>query len=119
VFDKEYLMLVVHVHVHVKPDQVEAFVTATLENAHSSVTEPGVARFDVIQQQDDPTRFVLVEVYRTKDDPARHKETAHYQKWRDTVAGMMAEPRVGTKYANLFPGDDGWDHAATKRVETT
>lgn len=101
-------MLVVHVHVRVKPDQVEPFKTATLENASNSVKEPGVARFDIVQQTDDPTRFTLVEVYRTPDDPARHKETAHYQKWRDTVASMMAEPRQSVKYTNCFPGDPGW-----------
>ena len=101
-------MLVVHVHVHVKRDQVEAFKQASLENARNSVQEPGVARFDVIQQQDDPTCFVLVEVYRTPDDPARHKETAHYQKWRDTVAEMMAEPRSSIKYGNVFPDEQGW-----------
>lgn len=102
-------MVIVHVHVHVKADCVEAFREASLENARNSVQEPGVARFDVIEQADDPTRFVLVEVYRTPDDPARHKETAHYLKWRDTVAEMMAEPRKGIKYANLFPGEQGWD----------
>ncbi|MHC4355844.1 MAG: putative quinol monooxygenase [Planctomycetota bacterium] len=101
-------MLVVHVHVHVKPGLVEAFKQASLENARSSVQEPGIARFDVIQQQDDPTRFVLVEVYRTADDPARHKETAHYAKWRDTVADMMAEPRSSIKYGNVFPDEQGW-----------
>jgi quinol monooxygenase YgiN len=99
---------IVHVHVHGKPEVVEAFREATLENARDSVREPGIARFDVIQQQDDPTRFVLVEVYRTPDDPARHKETAHYQTWRDTVAEMMAEPRSSVKYANVFPDDQGW-----------
>ncbi len=101
-------MLVVHVHVHVKPDRIEAFKEASIENARNSVQEPGVARFDVIQQLDDPARFVLVEVYRTEDDPARHKETAHYEKWRDTVADMMAEPRQSTKYTNCFPDDAGW-----------
>jgi quinol monooxygenase YgiN len=101
-------MFIVHVFVQVKPDQVEAFTTATLENAHNSVREPGIARFDVIQQQDDPTRFVLVEVYRTPADPARHKETAHYATWRDTVAGMMAEPRGAIKYNNVYPDDAGW-----------
>ena len=101
-------MLIVHVFVHVKPEQVEAFKTATIKNARSSVREPGIARFDVIQQQDDPTSFVLVEVYRTSDDPARHKETAHYQKWRDTVADMMAEPRSSIKYTNAFPDEQGW-----------
>ena len=102
-------MLIVHVFVHVKSDQIEAFRKASLENAHNSILEPGIARFDVIQQQDDLTRFVLVEVYRTPDDPARHKETAHYQKWRDTVADMMAEPRSSIKYTNVFPDETGWD----------
>ena len=101
-------MFVVHVHVHVKPEFVGAFREATLENARHSVQEPGIARFDVIQQLNDPNRFVLVEVYRTSEDPARHKETAHYQKWRDTVVEMMAEPRDSVKYANLFPDDAGW-----------
>ena len=101
-------MFIVHVHVHVKPEFVDAFKEATLENARNSVQEPGIARFDVIQQLDDPTRFVLVEVYRTPDDPARHKETAHYQAWRDAVAEMMAEPRSSVKYANVFPDDAGW-----------
>ena len=101
-------MFIVHVFAHVKPDQVEAFRAATIENARNSVQEPGIARFDVIQQQDQPTRFVLVEVYRTPDDPARHKETAHYQKWRDTVAEMMAEPRTSVKYTNIFPDEPGW-----------
>jgi len=101
-------MFIVHVFVHVKPDCVEAFKAATVENAQHSVQEPGIARFDVVQQLDDPTKFVLVEVYRTPDDPARHKETAHYQKWRDAVAPMMAESRSSVKYANVFPGDEGW-----------
>jgi quinol monooxygenase YgiN len=101
-------MLVVHVHVHVKPEFVEAFRDATLENASHSVREPGVARFDVIQQSDDPTRFVLVEVYRTPEDPARHKETSHYQTWRDTVGEMMVEPRRSTRYDNVFPDEPGW-----------
>lgn len=101
-------MLVVHVHVQVKEGMVEAFEAATAENARNSVKEPGIARFDVIQQQDDPSRFVLVEVYRTAEDPARHKETAHYVKWRDAVADMMAQPRSSVKYANVFPDEDGW-----------
>ena len=102
-------MLIVHVFVCVKPDQIEAFKVATLENASNSLREAGIARFDVIQQQDDPHRFVLVEVYRTPEDPARHKDTAHYQKWRATVADMMVEPRYSIKYTNLFPGEAGWD----------
>lgn len=102
-------MLIVHVHVHVLPEQIEAFKTASLENARRSLEEPGVVRFDVIQQQDDPSRFVLVEIYRTADDPARHKETAHYATWRDAVAGMMAEPRSSVKYNALFPAERGWE----------
>jgi quinol monooxygenase YgiN len=101
-------MLVVHVHVRVKPEFVAAFKEASVENARLSVQEPGIARFDVIQQADDPSRFILVEVYRTPEAPARHKDTAHYQLWRDTVAAMMAEPRSSVKYANLFPGEEGW-----------
>jgi quinol monooxygenase YgiN len=92
----------------VKPGFVEAFKQASLENARNSIQEPGVARFDVIQQMEDPTHFILVEVYRTPEDPARHKETAHYQIWRDIVAEMMAEPRTGVRYTNIFPDDEGW-----------
>lgn len=101
-------MQIVLVHVHVKPEFVEAFKQASLENALQSVQEPGIARFDVLQQADDPAHFVLVEAYRTADAPAAHKETAHYLKWRDAVAGMMAEPRQGVKYGNVFPEDASW-----------
>ena len=101
-------MLIVRVHVQVKPECVESFKTASLDNARLSVQEPGIARFDVVQQADDPTRFVLVEVYRTDAAPAAHKETAHYAKWRDTVADMMAVPRQSTKFRNVFPDDAGW-----------
>ena len=101
-------MLVVHVHVHVKPESVEAFKQATIANARESIKEPGIARFDFAQQQDDATRFVLVEAYRTADAPAAHKETKHYQTWRDAVAPMMAEPRTSVKFANLFPEDSAW-----------
>ena len=97
-------MLVVHVHVHVKPESADAFVEATRENARNSVREPGVVRFDVIRQADDPTRFVLVEIYRDADAPAAHKATAHYAAWRDAVEGMMAEPRTRATYRALFPG---------------
>ncbi|MBW1735022.1 MAG: antibiotic biosynthesis monooxygenase [Deltaproteobacteria bacterium] len=102
-------MFIVHVFVHVRSEDIAAFKDATLENARNSIQEPGIARFDVMQQQDDPTRFLLVEVYRTPDDPARHKETEHYKKWRDTVAPMMAEPRTSVKYTNVFPDEKGWD----------
>ena len=101
-------MLIVHVQVRVKPECVDAFKEATLENARHSVQEPGIARFDVLQRTDDPTRFMLVEVYRNADAPARHKEKAHYARWRDAVAPMMAEPRSSAKYANVFPDDAGW-----------
>jgi autoinducer 2-degrading protein len=101
-------MLVVHVHVHVRPECVAAFQTASLENARHSAREPGIARFDVVQQIDDPTRFVLVEVYRTSAAPAAHKETSHYQVWRDAVVSMMAEPRTSAKFASVFPDDAGW-----------
>jgi len=101
-------LIVVHVHAHVKPDAVEAFRAATTANASASVREPGVARFDVIQSVEDPTRFVLVEVYRTPDAPGAHKATAHYARWRDTVADLMAEPRTAARYVNVFPDDGGW-----------
>src|SRR5512134_463959 len=101
-------MLIVHVFVHLKPEFIESFKAATIENARNSVQEPGIARFDVIQQSDDPTRFILVEVYRSTEATAAHKETAHYAKWRDGVADMMAEPRRSVKYGNAFPDDRGW-----------
>jgi quinol monooxygenase YgiN len=101
-------MQIVHVHVNVKPEFAEAFKRATIENASNSVKEAGIARFDLIQQADDPTKFILVEVYKTAEAPALHKETAHYARWRDTVAEMMAEPRHGIKYLNVFPDDINW-----------
>ena len=101
-------MQIVLVHVHVKPEFVEDFKQASIENASNSVQETGVARFDVIQQSDDSTRFILVEVYKTAEAPAAHKETPHYLRWRDTVAEMMAEPRQGVKYTNIFPTDENW-----------
>ncbi len=101
-------MHIVHVRVHVKPEGVEAFKQATLENARASVQEPGIARFDVVQQADDATRFVLVEVYYTPDDQLRHRETSHYLTWRERVADMMAEPRAATVFTNLFPDEHGW-----------
>ncbi len=99
-------MLIVHVHVQVTPEGVEAFREATVRNAQASVREPGVARFDVVQQADDPTRFVLIEVYRSAEGAAAHKETDHYAAWRDAVAPLMAEPRRSVKYRNVVPGDD-------------
>jgi (4S)-4-hydroxy-5-phosphonooxypentane-2,3-dione isomerase len=101
-------LFVVHVQARVKPDAVEAFRAASLDNARASVREPGIARFDVVQSTEDPTRFVLVEVYRTPDAPAAHKQTAHYARWRDTVADLMAEPRTSARYVNVFPEDGDW-----------
>ena len=101
-------MQIVLVHVHVKPEFIEAFKQASLANASNSVNEAGIARFDVIQQVEDPTRFILVEVYKTAEAPAAHKETEHYAHWRDTVTEMMAEPRQGIKYTNIFPTDENW-----------
>jgi len=102
-------MFIVHVNIHVKTDQIEAFKAASLDNARNSLQEPGVARFDVIQQADDSSRFVLVEVYRTPEDAAKHKETAHYNRWRELVEPMMAEPRSRIIYSNVFPDETGWD----------
>jgi quinol monooxygenase YgiN len=101
-------LIVVHVHVHVKPEGVEAFLAASIENSRASLKEPGVARFDVIQSADDPTRFVFVEVYRSPEAPAAHKATAHYARWRDAVADLMAEPRTSARYVNVAPEDAGW-----------
>jgi len=101
-------MLILHVHVHVKPEHVEAFRRATIQNGAASVQEPGVVRFDVMQQADDATRFVLVEVYRNLDATAKHKQTSHYHTWADTVTDMLAEPRTRVAYHNVFPDDQGW-----------
>jgi (4S)-4-hydroxy-5-phosphonooxypentane-2,3-dione isomerase len=101
-------MLIVHVHVRVKPESVEGFRQATLENGRASIQEPGIARFDVLVQQDDSTRFVLVEIYRTPDAVAAHRQTAHYLKWRDAVEPMMAEPRQRTEYSTVFPDPQNW-----------
>jgi autoinducer 2-degrading protein len=101
-------MLITHVQIHVKPESIEAFKQATIENARQSVQEPGVARFDVIQRTDDPARFILVEVYRTPEAQAQHKATQHYLTWRDAVAPMMSEGRSSLQYRNIFPEDSGW-----------
>ena len=101
-------MFIVHVHVHVKPEGVEAFKTATQRNARFSLLELGVLRFEVLQQTDDPTKFVLVEVYRDAAAAAAHKETAHYPVWRDTVAPMLAEPRTSVKFSKVYPDDGSW-----------
>jgi (4S)-4-hydroxy-5-phosphonooxypentane-2,3-dione isomerase len=104
----KWKMLIVHVQVRVKSESIKAFREATIENARQSVQEPGIARFDLLQDSSDPARFLLVEVYRNSEAPGQHKATAHYAAWRDAVADMMAEPRASVKYENIFPGDEGW-----------
>jgi quinol monooxygenase YgiN len=101
-------MLVAIINVHVKPDHIEGFKSASLDNASNSIKEPGVIRFDVYQQSDDPSRFSLIEIYKTDDDPARHRETAHYARWRDTVAEMMVEPRTRSTHRVIFPPESKW-----------
>jgi autoinducer 2-degrading protein len=101
-------MHILHVHVHVKPEHLDEFQTATIENASHSVQEPGCARFDVVQQTDDPTRFVLVEFYRDAQGLAAHRETPHYHAWIERVADMLVEPRTRTVYRNVHPGDDAF-----------
>jgi (4S)-4-hydroxy-5-phosphonooxypentane-2,3-dione isomerase len=98
-------MQVVFVNVQVKPEFIEQFKALCADNASNSIKEPGIARFDVVQNVDDPTRFVLIEAYRTADAPAAHKATAHYARWRDGAADMMAEPRSSVKYESVFLPD--------------
>jgi autoinducer 2-degrading protein len=101
-------LLIVHVQVHVKPGAAEPFIAATRINARESRREPGVVRFDLLQQAGEPDRFLLVEIYRDAAAAAAHKETAHYAAWRDAVADLMAEARTSVKYANLDPDDTGF-----------
>ncbi|MEO8484645.1 MAG: putative quinol monooxygenase [Acidobacteriota bacterium] len=101
-------MYIIQVFVQVKPEHLDAFKAVTVENASNSQKEAGVVRFDMLQQLDDPTRFTLIEVYRSADGHASHRETAHYAKWRDTVPDMLAEPRTAVKYQNICPDDQGW-----------
>lgn len=98
-------MLVVHVHIKIKEDQIEKFKQVSIENAQKSIQEPGIARFDILQDKDEPTRFVLNEVYRDEEAPKSHKETPHYQKWRDEMESLMAEPRFSIKFTSIFPGN--------------
>jgi len=100
-------MLVVHVHIKVKPDLIDVFKEVTMVNARESLKEPGIASFDLVQQADDPTRFVLVEAYRSVEATTAHKATAHYAAWRDRMESLMAEPRYSVKYANVFPDEEG------------
>ncbi len=101
-------MLVVQVHVHIKKGMTEQFIEATIKNAKKSIYEPGIMRFDIIQENEDKERFVLIEVYKDSDAPVKHKNTEHYDLWRETVESMMAEPRKSIKYANIYPDDNGW-----------
>ena len=101
-------LLIVHVHIHVKAECVNAFLDATRANAENSRREPGVLRFDVIAQRDDSTRYVLVEIYRDEAAAAAHKQTAHYAAWRDVATDMMAEPRTSARYVNVSPDDGDW-----------
>lgn len=101
-------MHVVFVHIHIKPDCIQEFIDASIENARNSIQESGIVRFDFFQQVDDPARFILVEIYKTPADQVKHRETDHYLAWRDKVAEMMAEERVGIKYRNLYPADSAW-----------
>ncbi len=101
-------MLIVHVHVHVKPESIESFKEITLKNAENSIKEPGILQFDLLQQEDDPSRFLIVEVYKNIEATAKHKETAHYAEWRIAAEPMMAEPRSSVKFSNVFPDDGGW-----------
>ena len=101
-------MFIAHVFLHIKPECIDAFIVATEDNASNSRREAGIARFDFVQQQGDPSRFVLVEVYQSEDDVGRHKETEHYARWRDAVHDMMAEPRYSIKFSNVSPDDLGW-----------
>jgi (4S)-4-hydroxy-5-phosphonooxypentane-2,3-dione isomerase len=110
-------MLIVHVFVQVKQGAAAAFQAATLENARASVQEPGVVRFDVIQERERPEHFVLIEIYRTADDPARHKGTAHYARWQGAVAEMMAQPRTSRVYEAVFPDPEGWERAGWERAQ--
>jgi quinol monooxygenase YgiN len=101
-------MLILQVQIHVKPECVDAFRAATIDNARNSALEPGIARFDFVQHSDDPHRFSLWEVYRTQEAVEQHKQTAHYARWIETVTDMMAEPRTRAWYTSVFPGDEGW-----------
>jgi (4S)-4-hydroxy-5-phosphonooxypentane-2,3-dione isomerase len=98
-------MLIVHVFVHVKPGNVELFKEETIRNAQNSIKEPGIVRFDIIQQEDDFTQFLLIEMYKNAEAAKKHKETAHYARWRETAEPLLAEPRKSIKYINIFPDD--------------
>ena len=100
-------MLIIHVQAHVNPEDVDAFCRAAVENARAGIGEPGIVRFDVLQQIDDPTCFVLVQVYRDEDSAVRHQQKDHYSRWQGMVAGMLAEPQTLVRYSSVFPWDEG------------
>jgi len=101
-------MLVVHVHLKIKPECLQDFIEVTRQNARESLKEDGIARFDLIQQKEDPTRFILIEAYRTSEAPSLHKKTRHYALWRDLVEPMQAEPRYSLKFESLYPEESEW-----------
>jgi autoinducer 2-degrading protein len=101
-------MFIVSVDVWVKAGSIEAFIEATQQNAAASLREPGIARFDVLQDQSNPAHFQLLEVYRSQAAPGDHKQTAHYARWRDAVEPMMERPRTSLKFDNVFPSDEGF-----------
>lgn len=101
-------MHVVIVNIHIKADKIDVFKNLTIENARNSLMEPGIIRFDFLQQSEDPSRFALVEVYRTPEDQLLHRETKHYQEWRNNVDYLQLEARVGTKYINVYPEESEW-----------
>jgi (4S)-4-hydroxy-5-phosphonooxypentane-2,3-dione isomerase len=101
-------MHILHVHLKVKPERIDDFIAATIENAKASLQEPGCVRFDVIQEAEDPARFVLVEIYRDQAGHAAHRESPHYNAWAERAPDMLAEPRSRTVYRNVYPGDDAF-----------
>jgi (4S)-4-hydroxy-5-phosphonooxypentane-2,3-dione isomerase len=101
-------MFILIVNLHVKPEHIDAFREATVENARNSIKEEGILRFDFLQQTDDPTRFALYEVYRDADAPVKHRETAHFNAWAAKAAQMLAEPRTRATFGNVFPADQNW-----------
>lgn len=101
-------MLIYMVHVNVRDGDIQAFIKATTENAKKSINEPGIIRFDICQQDEDPKRFLMIEVYKDKDAVDAHKATSHYLKWRDAVEPMMADKRLGVRYKEIFPDISSW-----------
>ena len=101
-------LFVVHIQIRVLPQHIEAFRTATVANATESRKEQGIARFDLVQDREDPTRFVLVEAYRSEQATVAHKATAHYEAWRVAVEPMLAEPRTRRFFDACYPESGAW-----------